>query len=129
MLRSAPTAASGWLPRGVAQLGRALRSGRRGPQFKSAHPDHTFRRSDRAISAPRLPIRIERQFKAVRYRFALLAEHLSERIGKGRRTLQWFLPPHTSRQQGGALPHGDAFNLGVPAPAVGNALPGASTRS
>ena len=31
------------LARGVAQLGRALRSGRRGPQFKSGHPDHSFR--------------------------------------------------------------------------------------
>ncbi len=35
------------LPRGVAQLGRALRSGRRGPRFKSAHPDHTSRLSGR----------------------------------------------------------------------------------
>ena len=26
-------------PRGVAQPGSALRSGRRGPQFKSGHPD------------------------------------------------------------------------------------------
>ena len=32
---------SGWrLPRGVAQLGSALRSGRRGRRFKSCHPDH-----------------------------------------------------------------------------------------
>ena len=28
-------------PRGVAQLGRALRSGRRGRRFKSSHPDHS----------------------------------------------------------------------------------------
>src|SRR5690606_26211525 len=28
-------------PRGVAQLGSALRSGRRGRRFKSCHPDHT----------------------------------------------------------------------------------------
>src|SRR5512141_2004201 len=27
--------------RGVAQLGRALRSGRRGRRFKSGHPDHS----------------------------------------------------------------------------------------
>ena len=29
--------------RDVAQLGRALRSGRRGRKFKSCHPDHTPR--------------------------------------------------------------------------------------
>src|SRR2546422_2806917 len=29
-------------PRGVAQPGSALRSGRRGPQFKSGHPDRTW---------------------------------------------------------------------------------------
>ncbi len=28
--------------RGVAQLARALRSGRRGRRFKSGHPDHSF---------------------------------------------------------------------------------------
>ena len=28
------------VPRGVAQLGRALRSGRRGRRFKSCHLDH-----------------------------------------------------------------------------------------
>ena len=30
--------------RGVAQFGRALRSGRRGPRFKSGRPDFEFRR-------------------------------------------------------------------------------------
>ena len=36
----------GWrLPRGVAQLGSALRSGRRGRRFKSCHPDQHNRRS------------------------------------------------------------------------------------
>ncbi len=29
-------------PRDVAQLGRALRSGRRGRRFESCHPDHMF---------------------------------------------------------------------------------------
>ena len=28
--------------RGVAQPGRALRSGRRGRRFESSHPDHDF---------------------------------------------------------------------------------------
>ena len=30
-------------PRGVAQFGRALRSGRRGRVFESRHPDYDFR--------------------------------------------------------------------------------------
>ena len=36
--------------RDVAQLGRALRSGRRGRRFKSCHPDHSKTRRSRAIS-------------------------------------------------------------------------------
>ena len=43
-------------PRGVAQLGRALRSGRRGPQFKSAHPDQARCRSSALPPGRRLPI-------------------------------------------------------------------------
>ena len=40
-------------PRGVAQPGSALRSGRRGPQFKSGHPD--VRRGGNPRFSPRVP--------------------------------------------------------------------------
>ena len=35
--------------RGVAQFGRALRLGRRGPRFKSGHPDHNWLRFDQCV--------------------------------------------------------------------------------
>src|SRR5438128_12216128 len=38
-----PTSASLYAARGVAQPGSALRSGRRGPQFESGHPDASGR--------------------------------------------------------------------------------------
>jgi hypothetical protein len=42
-VRSVPFSFEETAVRGVAQPGRALRLGRRGPQFESAHPDHLFR--------------------------------------------------------------------------------------
>ena len=64
-------------PRGVAQPGSALRSGRRGPQFKSGHPDR--RRGNRAWF-PRLLSSLSASRRTVR----AWTERISTRRAPGR---------------------------------------------